>query len=96
MGGGTAGFSVKAVKQGSNGLDGTQYHPKCIGGHSGAFCDPCVVGTYKYGYSYGRCLPCQSKPDNAYYTATGVSSVDCPYECQSGMDPMLINPDCLD
>eukprot|EP00347_Sterkiella_histriomuscorum_P024011 403332615 len=35
--------------------EGTVWHPKCPPGHSGGFCEPCPAGTYKYGYSYGKC-----------------------------------------
>ena len=45
-----------------SGQSGTVWHPKCLPGYSGALCDPCPVGTFKYGYSYGECLVCNSAP----------------------------------
>lgn len=38
--------------------NGTVWHAKCPPGHSGGFCEPCPAGTFKYGYSYGKCVPC--------------------------------------
>lgn len=67
----------------------------CLAGYSGSFCAPCPAGTYKYGYSYGRCLTCTNKPANAFYTTKAVANAYCPYECNSGLELMSINPDCL-
>ncbi|TNV88047.1 hypothetical protein FGO68_gene7075 [Halteria grandinella] len=75
--------------------NGTEYHPMCLAGYSGAFCKPCPVGTYKYGYSYGRCLPCENKPVNAFYTDKAVHTAYCPYECNDGLAKAEKNPDCL-
>ena len=59
--------------------NGTEWHPQCLAGYSGAFCQACPVGTYKYGYSYGRCLPCANKPTNAFYITRAVAISYCPY-----------------
>lgn len=60
--------------------NGTEWHPQCLAGFSGSFCSACPVGTYKYGYSYGRCLPCENKPaKNSYYSERGVKTAYCPY-----------------
>jgi len=67
----------------------------CLAGYSGSFCAPCPAGTYKYGYSYGRCLPCANKPVNAFYTTKAVATSFCPYECNSGLELKDQNPNCL-
>lgn len=63
----------------NNGQDGTMFHSKCFPGYSGPFCRACPIGTYKYDFSFGLCLPCQNKPKNAYYTKIGESTSICEY-----------------
>ena len=81
--------------QGEEGTAGTMWYPLCSPGQSGGFCEPCKKGTYKISFSYGACLTCQNKPDNSYYSDTGVTTAYCPYECNSGYQSMDKNPDCL-
>ena len=83
------------TSQGGSGQNGTEWHPKCLAGYSGGFCDPCPIGTYKYGYSYGRCLFCENKPVNAFYTTKAVDTANCPYKCNLEYDAVSVNPDCL-
>ena len=54
---------------------------KCFGGYSGPFCQACLEGTYKYGYSFAMCKACNNKPENAFYIGLASASSDCPYEC---------------
>jgi len=89
---------LKGGTSGDNALvsNGTEWHPQCLGGYSGPFCDACPVGTYKYGFSYGRCLPCENKPaKNSFYSERGVKTSYCPYKCDAGLEPSTVNPDCL-
>lgn len=64
-------------------------------GFSGEFCQACPIGTYKYGYSFGICLPCINAPDESYYTTLAWDNANCPYECNEGFEPYDVNPDCL-
>lgn len=64
-------------------------------GYSGAFCEYCPKGTYKYGYSYGACMPCLNAPLNSYYSNKAWATADCPYECNEGYESVDVNPDCL-
>ncbi len=61
-----------------------QAGPKCVPGVGGILCHVCPVGTYKTAYDNDPCLPCTNKPSKATYTATGVTSADCPYQCIPG------------
>jgi hypothetical protein len=80
----------------ADGQNGTMFHSKCFPGYSGVFCKACLVGEYKYDYSFGKCMPCQNKPKNAYYMAAGEKSSICAYECDALLERAENNPDCLD
>ncbi|CDW79197.1 UNKNOWN [Stylonychia lemnae] len=92
---GILGKNQQRLEKSVESQNGTVWHPRCPSGHSGGFCNPCPIGTYKYGYSYGKCNQCENKPDNSYYTSVAVATALCPYECNSGIDKSDINPDCL-
>jgi len=78
------------------GEDGTVFHSKCFPGYSGVFCQACPVGTFKYDYSYGACLPCKNKPESSYYNKEAETSSMCSYECNSYLENSFTNKDCLD
>ena len=91
----TLGSHQKRLDKSLESQNGTVWHPRCPAGHSGGFCDPCPVGTYKYGYSYGKCNRCENKPENAFYADVAVLTALCPYQCNSGLESSDVNPDCL-
>lgn len=39
-------------------------------------------------------MPCENKPKNSKYIFRGVSTSECPYECDEGLDPVFVNPLC--
>ena len=80
---------------GISGQDGQIAADKCFGGYTGAFCKACDEGTYKYDFSYAICQPCDNKPQNAFYIGLASSTSSCPYECSQGLDPVEVNPLCL-
>jgi len=62
---------------------------------SGPFCAPCPTGSFKYDFSYADCRLCENKPiENAFYTSLGAKTSNCPYECESDLDPSDVNPRC--
>jgi len=60
--------------KGQQGGIGVIESSKCFGGYSGPFCEPCDVGSYKIGYSYAMCKPCENKPKNSFYNERGAGS----------------------
>lgn len=78
------------------GQDGTVHSTKCFPGYAGAFCSPCPVGTYKYHYSFGKCLKCENKPTFSSYINRNETSALCGYECNPLFEKAENNPDCLD
>lgn len=80
----------------ANGEEGTKWHSKCYPGYSGVFCSACEVGTFKYDYSYGTCLPCRNKPKHAYYDKNAQPSSMCSYQCNSYLENSSTNKDCLE
>jgi hypothetical protein len=63
--------------------------PVCPAGYgnyvaSGTLCGLCPVGTYSTGDGSNECKYCHNKPAHSHYTDSGVSSSNCPYECDSG------------
>mmetsp|Transcript_44143 Transcript_44143/g.42873 ORF Transcript_44143/g.42873 Transcript_44143/m.42873 type:complete len:130 (-) Transcript_44143:844-1233(-) len=96
MNGGDGGSTtLESQSEAGAGQTGTIYRPKCQPGYSGAMCSPCPEGTFKYGFSYGACLRCNSAPENAYYYQKAWYNADCPYECDEGLEAVDVNPDCL-
>ena len=83
-------------QDGADGQNGTFLSSKCYPGYSGAFCSPCPVGTYKMDFSYGKCHPCQNKPELAYYWKEAEDSSICSYKCNSYIEKVENNPDCLE
>ena len=72
------------------------FHSKCFPGYSGVFCKACPVGSFKYDYSFGRCMTCQNKPKNSEYVHLAESSSICKYQCDALLESVDHNPDCLD
>jgi len=77
--GGKAGEAKEEFSPATDGQSGTVFSSKCFPGHSGAFCQLCPVGTFKQSYSFGMCMPCINKPENAYYDRLGEVKADCHY-----------------
>ena len=74
--------------QASAGGSGTRALPSCSPGTgntpaTGEICVTCPVGTYSYGGDVS-CSTCSNKPEHATYTSSGVSTKNCPYQCDSG------------
>lgn len=92
--GGDAGEADGKYVQATAGTGGTVFSSKCFPGYSGPFCQACPIGTYKYGYSFGTCLPCINKPENAYYDKDAQKKAICSYSC-SFWESSEINKECL-
>jgi len=93
--GGRAGDLQERFSQPTGGSNGTLFESKCFPGYSGIFCSPCPAGTFKYDFSYGKCLPCINKPAGAYYYQVAETSSICSYDCEE-FGPVEENPECLD
>jgi hypothetical protein len=81
---------------GGDGESGSSNKLMCKPGHTGPFCAPCPVGSFKYGFGYSVCQQCFNKPENAFYTSLAQGSANCDYECNSGYEQSAYNPKCLD
>ena len=71
-----------------------QYSQLSASQASGPFCQACPIGTYKYGYSFGTCLPCINKPENSEYDKDAQTKAICSYECKF-WESSDINKECL-
>jgi hypothetical protein len=79
---------LQGVTQASAGTAGVLQLPSCQPGHgndpsTGAICIICPTGTYSYGGNV-ECSNCNDKPSHSFYTQSGWSNSDCPFQCESG------------
>jgi hypothetical protein len=92
--GGDAGGADAELTQAGAGRDGSIFAGKCFPGYSGPFCSACPIGTYKYGYSFGHCQPCNNKPANSFYNLPAQTKAICSYECNF-WESSDVNKECL-
>jgi len=65
--GGRAGQMTNYVQDPGPGEAGTFMASKCLPGYYGPFCKACPVGTFKAEYGFTECIPCENKPESAFY-----------------------------
>jgi hypothetical protein len=79
---------LQGVTQAEAGTAGVLLLPSCQPGHgndasTGAICVVCPTGTYSNGGDVD-CSNCNNKPLHSFYTESGWSNSNCPFQCESG------------